>query len=361
MRLAPARAVDEQHVGALGPAHVEPLEVLADVVAGIADVLAQHLAELVHPLVALGTVGAHERVHGEHVHVVVAGLSLDGRYAVAQPAVIYHVVAAHEARQVERLGRRVECHRARAGVGAHALGGDVGVAGQNDIAPNLVGDHVDVVCREERHGPLELGALPHAAGRVVRRAEDRSVDVVLLYLALHVLVVHAPDAGLVGHERAQDDAVAVTLERLGEADVGGAVDKDRVARGSHGLKRRDDASQHAVLVADVRRLETRDAVSRALPVDDRGRVGVRGLEVAKGRVLEALGHGLHDGGAGGEVHVRHPHGNLVEARARRGGRPGHVANAVDGQGILAVALHDGGEVVLRHLRSSLAFSRRSRA
>ena len=39
----------------------------------------------------------------------------------------------------------------------------------------------------------------------------------------------------------------------------------------------------------------------------------------------------------------------------------HVANAVDGQGILAVALHDGGEVVLRHLRSSLAFSRRSRA
>ena len=80
----------------------------------------------------------HERMHGEHVHRVVVALGTTRHHAIAQVVVVDDVIAAHEARQVEGLGRRVDGHGAIAGVLAHALRRDVLVARQDDVAPDLV-------------------------------------------------------------------------------------------------------------------------------------------------------------------------------------------------------------------------------
>ena len=80
------------------------------------------------------------------------------------------------------------------------------------------------------HGELDLVAFPHAAAGIMRRAENGSMDVILLELVLHVLKVHAPYALVVELKRAMDNAVASGFNGLGEADVGGAVNEHRIAR-----------------------------------------------------------------------------------------------------------------------------------
>ena len=66
------------------------------------------------------------------------------------------------------------------------------------------------------------------------------------------------------------------LDAAGKADVGGAVQQDLVARAGERAEGGDHAAEHAVLVADVLRLEAGDAVARLVPADD-------GLEVLVAR------------------------------------------------------------------------------
>ena len=87
------------------------------------------------------------------------------------------------------------------------------------------------------HGALDLATLPHAAAGIVRRAENRSMDVVLRELSLHVLKVHAPYALVVELQRAMDNTVARGLDGLGKADVGGAMDQHRITGLNIGAKR----------------------------------------------------------------------------------------------------------------------------
>ena len=198
---APVGAVHKEHVGALGLRYRYARKVLGDVAAGIVHVACQHLAQLVRPLVALGLVGSDEGVHGEHVHGVVvaeAGFFLD---AVPPPVVVHDVVAADEARQVEGLGGRVHGGGALAGVGADGLGGNVLVLAQDDVRPDLVGDDEHIVLLVQRHGLLQLPALPHPAAGVVGAAEDGGVDVLFFQVLLHVGKVHPPHTLLILHER----------------------------------------------------------------------------------------------------------------------------------------------------------------
>ena len=170
------------------------------------------------------------------------------------------------------------------------------------------------------------------------------MDVVCLELFVHVGVVHAPDAVCVLHQRAVDDLVAVVFQAEGEADVGGAVHQHRVAGGGKAGQGGDDTAQHAVLVADAFLRQAGDAVALFVPPDDGIIVFVGGVKVAVGRVLCALDDGLRDGGHGGEVHVRHPHGDDVPAFFGRVRRKA-VAQAVHGDGVHAAAVHDGSEIV----------------
>ena len=234
--LAPVGAVHEQHIGTLRLGDGHALEMLLDVIAGKVDVAGQHLAELVGPLVALGLVGTDQGVHGENVHHVVvaqAGLLL---HAVTPPAVVNDMVAAHQTGQVEGLGGSIDSDSAHPCILADGLGGNVLVAFQNDVRPDLIRNHDTIIRLVDFHGLLDLPAFPDTAAGIVRAAEHGNVDVVCLDLGIHVLVVHPPDTVFILDQRAVNDLIAVVLNAHGEADIGGAVQQHGIAGGSKAVK-----------------------------------------------------------------------------------------------------------------------------
>ena len=342
---APVGAVHKEHIGAFGLCHMDTLEVLCDVVAGEIHIAGQRLTELVGPLIALGAVGTDEGVHREDVHgVIVAegGFLLD---AVTPPRVINDMIAADETGEVEGLGGGVEGGSAHPGVLTDGLGGDVLVAGEDDVRPDLVGYDVDIILFVQLHGLFQLPALPDAAAGVVGAAQDGGVDVLFGEVLFHVGVIHPPDAILVLHQRGVDDVIAVVGQAAGEADVGGAVDQHLVAPGADAVQCADDAAQHTVLVTDGLGGQTRDVVASLLPADDGAVVFGRRVKITESRVLDPLDDGLLDGGQADKVHVCHPHGDGIEAGLRCVGRKA-FAQPVHGDGVPAMAVGQGGEIVL---------------
>ena len=196
------------------------------------------------------------------------------------------------------------------------------------------------------HGALDLVALPYAPAGIVRRAEHRGMDVVLGELALHVLIVHTPHALVVELKRAVDNAIARGFDRLGKADVGGAVDQHRIARLDIRAQRRHNTAQHAVFVTDMFRAQTLDAIAAALPFDDAVRVLGTRIKVAKHGVLGTLNDVFLDRGHRGEVHVRHPHGNAIEALVGCvWSHAGDLTPRINGDGVHAVAVDKRSKVV----------------
>ena len=338
---APVGAVQKQHVGAFRLCQLHAVKMGADVLHRPAHVFAQHLAQLVQPGRAGVRVSAHQRVHPQHVHLVVVGQRRLFVDAVPQAVVVDDVIAAHQPRQVEGLGGRVQRHGALAGVLADRLGRDVLVAGQHQVAPDLVRDHRHVVLAVDFHGLLHLPAGPDPAAGVVRRAEDGRVDVVLLQLFVHVGVVHPPHAVLVLVQRAEHDAVAVIFQHMGKADVGGRVQKDGVAGRAQHPQRGGHAAQHAVFVADVPGFQAGHAVAGALPVQNGVIVFLPGRKIAKGGVPGAVDDGVGDAGGGGKVHVRHPHGDAAESGVHLGAGDG---DAFHRNGVPAFPRQHGGKV-----------------
>ena len=346
MLAAPLGAVQKHHVRALRTRIGHALKMLIHVIAEVLDIVGKHLVELVHPLVALRLVGTDKRMHGEDVHLVVVSLVGHGADAVAQRLVVDNVVAADQTRQIERLARRVEGNRAHASILAHRLRRDMLVSRQDDIGPDLVRDHHAIVLAIDVHGVLDLIALPYAAAGIVRRAEYRGMDVVLGELALHVLKVHAPHALIIELKRAVDNTIARGFDRLGKADVGGAVDQHRIARLNIRTQRRHDTAQHAVFVADMFRAQALDAIAAALPFDDAVKVLGARIEIAKHGVLGALNDVFLDRGHRGKVHIGHPHGNAVEALVGCvRSHTGDLAPRVNGDGVHAVAVDKRAKVV----------------
>ena len=350
--LAPVGAVHEQHVGTLRLGDGHALEMLLDVIAGKVDVAGQHLAELVGPLVALGLVSTDQGVHGEDVHHVVVAQAGLFFHAVTPPAVVNDMVAAHQTGQIEGLGGGIESGGALAGILAHRLGGDVLVSAQDDVRPDLIGDHIHIVLLVQLHGLFQLPALPHTAAGVVGVAHDGGMDLFLFQVLFHVLKVHPPHAVFILDQRAVDSLVAVVLQAHGKTDVGGAVDQDLVALGADAVQGADHAAQHAVLVADALLGQALHAVALCLPPDDGIEVFIGGVEVAKRGVVGALDDGFLDGGHGGEVHIGHPHGDGIKALLGGGGGKAG-AKAIHCNGILAVAVHDGSEIVFHSGAPSL--------
>ena len=215
------------------------------------------------------------------------------------------------------------------------------VSRQDDIGPNLVRDHHAIVLAIDVHGALDFIALPYAAAGIVRRAEHHGMNVVLGELILHVLKVHTPHALVVELKRAVDNAIARGFDGLGKADVGRAVDQHRIARLDIRAQRRHDTAQHAVFVADMLRRQALDAVAAALPFDDAVEILGARIEIAKHGVLGTLNDVFLDRGHRGKIHIRHPHGNAVEALIGCvRSHTGDLTPGVNGDGIHAVAVDD---------------------
>ena len=110
------------------------------------------------------------------------------------------MVGAYKPREAEGLAGRVEGDRSVSGVLRDALRGDMLKAGHYYIGPDLIGDDSAAVVSVDLHGFLYLLPLPDSSGGVVRGAEDADPDIVLLYLSVHVFIIHAPDAFFIPFE-----------------------------------------------------------------------------------------------------------------------------------------------------------------
>jgi len=168
------------------------------------------------------------------------------------------------------------------------------------------------------------------------------MDVMLLYLPVHVLIVHAPDALLVPLQRGVDGYAACVLEGVGKAHVGGGMDQHLLSGGGKGLDGGADAPQHAVFVADVLRQQALHGVSPLLPADDAVEIFLGQGEVAEVGHLHTPVYGIHDCRRRLEAHVRYPHGDGGEALVHL-----EVLERyhVRRRGVPAPPVQDGGKIV----------------
>ena len=325
---------------------------LPNVLISIAAVALQYLQQLLHPFLALLAVGAQQRMHGKHVHLVVmGGVSLTG-HPVAQILVINDVIAAGQARQIEGFGGGIHRHRVLSCPVVHHQGGGVLMTGVHNIRPDFIADYQTLILFKHLHGLFQLPALPHTARRVVGRAEDGQMDLVLPQLPVHVLIVHPPYSLRILHKGAVHRHPPQHIHIRLEAHIDRAVQKNSVAGGGQGLHRAGHAAVHPVFIADVFLFQIGEAVAAGPPAYDFGKVFLPGLKIAVQRMLCPPDDGLRHRRAGGKVHVRHPHGNGIKA-LRRGLRltaPVFLADALDGGCIKAPPVDDGGKIVFHCTR-----------
>ena len=315
MAAAEVPAVQKQHIGSLGTHHLYAGEIVPYEVAGVLEIAVYHLYHLVGPGFPRRAEAAYKGVDGENVAVVVVAQPALPQYPVPEIFAVNYMIGAHQPRQGEGLAGGVEGHGALPCILGDALGGNVLIAGHDDVRPDFVGDDHTVMGGVDLHGLLYLPAPPDPAAGVVGGTEDGQVDVILLELPVHVLIVHAPYALPVPLQRGVDGNTARVLEGVGEAHICGRVDKNLLAGSGEGLEHGADAAQHAVFVADVFRQQALHPVAFLLPADDAVEIFFRQGEVAEVGHLHALVYGRHHRRGRLEAHVRYPHGDSGEAFA----------------------------------------------
>ena len=75
-----------------------------------------------------------------------------------------------------------------------------GVARQDEIVVDFIGDHIDLMAQTDIRDLLKLFLIPDTAARVVGRAEDQHFDVLLSDLVLHFLKINMETAVLSGFQ-----------------------------------------------------------------------------------------------------------------------------------------------------------------
>ena len=338
----PFATIKEQHICALRAHNLHAGEVLPDKITGIGKIFVNHADHFVRPFFALGAVRADKRVHGENIAVVVVGkLALAG-HPVPQIWVIDYVVRTDKSGKGEGLARGVERHCARFCVVGNGLGGNMLIAGHNDVRPDFVGDDDAVVRRKNFHGFFDFFALPNSAAGVVRRTENRKVDAVFLDFSVHIRVIHAPNAMLVPNKRGMHRSSANVVQNTGEAYVCRGVEQDFVAGGGKRLNRGGNSAENAVFIADVLLHKPLNAVAAALPAYYAVEILVRKLKIAEALELKPLIDGFHNRWRCNKAHVCAPHGDAGEALIRR-----YIPrNNVCGNRVLAKAVNRCFKIVL---------------
>ena len=101
---------------------------LPDITAGIIDITAQNLAELVHPFLSLRPVGSDQRMHGQHVLTVVMAQSTLLPEPVPEILIVDYMVGAHQPGQVKGFRRSVNRNGTVPGILRHGLCGQMTAA-----------------------------------------------------------------------------------------------------------------------------------------------------------------------------------------------------------------------------------------
>ena len=179
----------------------------------------------------------------------------------------------------------------------------------------------------------------------MRIAENGSVDRLFPELFFHVCIIHSPYAVFVLYQRRMYGLVAVVFQACGEAYVCRAVDKDVITAGADAVQCTDNSAQNAIFVANVPGLQTGDTVAGFMPADDGLIIFRRGFKVTEGRVTGPFNDRLLYGRYSRKVHICYPHRDGIEALFRRGRRETIALQAVYCNGISAMPVNDGSEVV----------------
>ena len=339
---APLFAVQIEHIGSFRLRKLHPFEILADIIVCVVHISRQNLAQLIQPFLALWTVCADERVHGQHVHAVVVAEAGLLAHPVPQIRIVDDMIRTDQSGQVEGLGGCVDGNGPVFRIFAHGLGGDVLMSGECQIGPDLVGNHHAVVLSINLHGGLDLLPFPYTAAGIVRGAENGEMDVVFPDFPIHILVIHPPNAVFILLQIAQNDLPAVVLQRSGETDIGRGVQEYSLAGSRKGLQGGSNAAENAVFIADLLFGKPFHSVSRFLPGNDAVVIFVGGVKITEGRMLCPFNDGFLNGGRCGEVHVRHPHGDSGKAFLDGGFRK---RDDIHRNGVLSFSVNDGSKVV----------------
>ena len=207
----------------------------------------------------------------------------------------------------------------------------MGVAGIGEITVDLIDDDVHIVAAADRAVLGELFPRPHAARRILGRAEDAQGDIVLHDLPLDVVeVVHAVFLAP-ADEGALDEAASVIADDRFEPVIDRRLDQDGVIRlreGPHG---------HIEGRYDARRLDEPfffhvPPEMGEEPLMDRPEIIVCHIGIAHDAVIEASAERVRHARRGLEVHVGDPERDGVPRSSFRVGEvvlQGHGVFPVD--------------------------------
>ena len=129
------------------------------------------------------------------------------------------MVAAHKSRQIEGLGRRIDCHSPILRILRNRLCRYMFVCIQNNVRPDFIRNDKHIISFENIHGLFQLPALPHTPGRIVRRTRDSYMNLLLFDFSLHVLIVHAPDTVFILYKIAVNNVKAVVRQGSSKSNI----------------------------------------------------------------------------------------------------------------------------------------------
>ena len=227
------------------------------------------------------------------------------------------------------------------------------VSVKDQIRPDLIADHFDIIFFKDLKSAFQLLSLPDPPAGIVGRAENGGMNVIVADPALHVVKVHAPAARsgsrLAVDQRAVHDPVAIVAQGIGKTDIGRRVDKDIVSPGTEHIQGTDKAAEHAVLVSDTvghKFLYGLFPVAPLMPAYDRVKIFLPRRKISESRMLQPLRDRLDNGGRRGKIHIRDPHGNYIKSfRGSPGRKSSRISNRINRQRVVAAPVHNGTKIV----------------
>ena len=213
---------------------------------------------------------------------------------------------------------------------------------------NLVGHHKHARLLADLAHAAQLVFGPGAAHGVVRVAHDEERWALLAHHTLEHVEVDAVGAVVVAGKGGVCDAAAVLDDGVGEGVVHGRLDEHGVAFACEAAHGHGEGEAHAGRDDDPL-LAGAEAVTATEPVAHGGVVALRRLRVAEDALLRACHQGVDGRLGAAEVHVGHPHRDLV------GGVP-RLFGTVPLAAVRATPVNDFVEVVLHDF--ALSFNQR---
>ena len=140
------------------------------------------------------------------------------------------------------------------------------------------------------------------------------------------------------------------------------MQQDRIPPGTKHIQRADHSAQHAVFITDMFFFQAAYAIPDLMPANDLFKIFLPGRKIPERRVRHPFCDGLLDRRNHREIHIRHPHGDLIKARSQLclrkicGSRIRSVRRSryIHCDRILSPPVQDTGKIILQNNPSFLS-------